>query len=179
MKFLFVSTSIRRAVLSRAICNLSYLCCSVSACIRIDWLSRRICSRKFRSCSVYWNLSPFIHRFVILRKRPTRLKLLCAIAVFVGLFVCLIPTIFYSVDPKAKKTTNEADGVSRVMWPIIFMLGFVSVSLTVGKLFTVNRYKSGRQPFVRAFWNVSFRISLRGRWPIYVINNKAVNKIKD
>ena len=60
----------------------------------------------------------------------------------VGLFICLIPTIFPSVDPKAKKTTNEADGVSRVMWPIIFMLGFVSVSLSVGKLVTAKAHVS-------------------------------------
>ena len=44
----------------------------------------------------------------------------------VGLFICLIPTIFPEVDPKAEKRKNDAQGVSRVMWPIIFMLGFVS-----------------------------------------------------
>ena len=63
---------------------------------------------------------------LIVRKRPTLLKLLCGLAVVVGLFVCLIPTIFPSVDPKAEKTKTEAHGVSRVMWPVIFMLGFVS-----------------------------------------------------
>ena len=68
----------------------------------------------------------FFRRVLIVRKRPTLLKLLCGLAVVVGLFVCLIPTIFPSVDPKAEKTKNEAHGVSRVMWPLIFMLGFVS-----------------------------------------------------
>ena len=63
---------------------------------------------------------------LIVRKRPTLLKLLCGLAVVVGLFVCLIPTIFPSVDPKAEKTQHEAHGVSRVMWPVIFMLAFVS-----------------------------------------------------
>jgi len=63
---------------------------------------------------------------LIVRKRPTLLKLLCGLAVVVGLFVCLIPTIFPGVDPKAEKTKSEANGVSRVMWPLIFMLGFVS-----------------------------------------------------
>jgi len=63
---------------------------------------------------------------LIVRKRPTLLKLLCGLAVVVGLFVCLIPTIFPAVDPKAGKTKTEAHGVSRVMWPLIFMLGFVS-----------------------------------------------------
>lgn len=69
----------------------------------------------------------FFHRVLIVRKRPTLLKLLCGLAVLISLFVCLIPTIFPSVDPKAEKTkTTETDGVSRVMWPVIFMLGFVS-----------------------------------------------------
>lgn len=71
---------------------------------------------------------PLCCRLVILRKKPTRLKLLCALVVFVGLFVSLIPTIFPQVDPKAEKTKNEAHGASRVLWPIIFMLGFVSTS---------------------------------------------------
>lgn len=71
---------------------------------------------------------PLCCRLLILRKKPTRLKLLCALVVFVGLFISLIPTIFPQVDPKAEKTKNEAHGASRVLWPIIFMLGFVSTS---------------------------------------------------
>ena len=47
----------------------------------------------------------------------------------VGLFVCLIPTIFPEVDPKAEKGRKGSHGVSAVLWPIIFMLGFVSYSL--------------------------------------------------
>ena len=69
----------------------------------------------------------FFFRVIIIRKRPTLLKLLYGLAVVIGLFVCLIPTIFPSVDPKAEKTKTETQGVSRVMWPIIFMLGFVSI----------------------------------------------------
>ena len=69
----------------------------------------------------------FVLRFLILKKKPTLLKLCCGIAVVIGLFVCLIPTIFPHVDPKAPKVKNEAHGISRVMWPIIFMLGFVSM----------------------------------------------------
>jgi len=70
-----------------------------------------------------------LFRVLILRKRPTLLKLLCGLAVVVGLFVCLIPTIFPSVDPKAEKTKSEAHGVSRVLWPLIFMLGFVPATV--------------------------------------------------
>ena len=72
----------------------------------------------------------FFHRVLIVRKRPTLLKLLCGLAVLISLFVCLIPTIFPSVDPKAEKTKTETHGVSRVMWPLIFMLGFVSTCNT-------------------------------------------------
>ena len=68
----------------------------------------------------------FSSRLLIVRKKPTLLKLSCGVIVVVGLFICLIPTIFPKVDPKAEKTKNNAQGVSRVMWPIIFMLGFVS-----------------------------------------------------
>ena len=63
----------------------------------------------------------------MLRKKPTFLKLLCALVVFISLFICLIPTILPEVDRKAEKTKTSAHGVSRVMWPIILMLGFVSV----------------------------------------------------
>ena len=68
----------------------------------------------------------FSWRLLIVRKKPTLLKLSCGVIVVVGLFICLIPTIFPEVDPKAEKRKNDAQGVSRVMWPIIFMLGFVS-----------------------------------------------------
>lgn len=80
-------------------------------------------------------------RLVILRKKPTRLKLLCALVVFVGLFISLIPTIFPQVDPKAEKTKNEGHGASRVLWPIIFMLGFVSISSSAQKSHKVKEGK--------------------------------------
>jgi len=70
-----------------------------------------------------------LFRLLILRKKPTVLKLLCAIVVVVGLFICLIPTIFPSVDPKAEKPKNGTHGVSRVLWPIIFMLGFLPAAI--------------------------------------------------
>ena len=71
----------------------------------------------------------FLPRMLILRKKPTLLKLSCGVIVVVGLFICLIPTIFPDVDPKSEKRKNDAQGVSRVMWPMIFMLGFVSTTL--------------------------------------------------
>ncbi|XP_027036189.1 uncharacterized protein LOC113664762 [Pocillopora damicornis] len=68
-------------------------------------------------------------RMLILRKKPTLLKLSCGVIVVVGLFICLIPTIFPDVDPKAEKRKNDAQGVSRVMWPMIFMLGFAPLAV--------------------------------------------------
>ena len=78
----------------------------------------------------------------MLRKKPTLLKLLCALVVFIGLFICLIPTIFPEVDPKAEKTKNAAHGVSRVMWPIIFMLGFVSVFKYIAPWCVIKVYRA-------------------------------------
>ena len=68
----------------------------------------------------------FLHRFLILRKKPTSLKLLSAIVVAAGLFISLIPTIFPTVGGKNKaEPANENGTISRIMWPIIFMLGSV------------------------------------------------------
>ena len=68
----------------------------------------------------------FLHRFLILRKKPTSLKLLSAVVVAAGLFISLIPTIFPTVGGKNKaEPANENGTISRIMWPIIFMLGSV------------------------------------------------------
>ena len=68
----------------------------------------------------------FLHRFLILRKKPTSSKLQCAVVVAAGLFICLIPTIFPTVGGKNKtEPLNENGTISRIMWPIIFMLGCV------------------------------------------------------
>lgn len=70
-----------------------------------------------------------IFRFLILKKKPTLLKLCCGIVVVISLFVCLIPRIFPIIDPRARKVKNETDSISRVMWPIIFMLGFLPATI--------------------------------------------------
>ena len=44
----------------------------------------------------------------------------------VSLFVCLLPTIFPKLDPEGKKDLGGASGVAGVLWPLCFMLGFVS-----------------------------------------------------
>lgn len=68
-----------------------------------------------------------LHRIIVLHKKPTRLKLICGLGVFFGLFVCLIPTILPRFDEKPSVDDDvQVDKVSRVIWPIIFMLGSVS-----------------------------------------------------
>ena len=63
----------------------------------------------------------------MLDKKPTRLKLICGLGVFFGLFVCLIPTILPRFNDKSSRDDDvQIDKVSRVIWPIIFMLGSVS-----------------------------------------------------
>ena len=77
----------------------------------------------------YWPISEcslLHHRLIILRRKPTLLKLLCSLAVVIGLFICIIPTLFPKLDRDiTEETTFEIATFSRVMWPIIFMLGSV------------------------------------------------------
>lgn len=68
----------------------------------------------------------FFDRFLFLKKIPTKRKLLSAIAVVLGLFICLIPTFSSQIDSEGKSHLGGATGVGRVLWPLAFMLGFVS-----------------------------------------------------
>ena len=66
-------------------------------------------------------------RFILLRKRPTLIKLICAIVVFLGLILSLVP-VMSEMD---KSTTEGKDEylqqklVARILWPLCFMFGFV------------------------------------------------------
>lgn len=67
-----------------------------------------------------------LFRLIILRRKPTLLKLLCSFAVVIGLFICIIPTVFPKIDHETSdETTFQVAAFSRVMWPIIFMLGSI------------------------------------------------------
>lgn len=69
-------------------------------------------------------------RFVILRKRPTALKLICAVVVFIGLIFSLIPTIT-GLDKGAEDAKEQyllQPKSHQILWPLIFMFGFVSSS---------------------------------------------------
>lgn len=71
------------------------------------------------------------YRLVILRKKPTILKLLCALMVFVALILSLIPVIT-GMDKESKEGKQawlQQSTASRILWPLCFMFGFVSVEL--------------------------------------------------
>lgn len=67
-------------------------------------------------------------RFILLQKRPTLLKFLCAVVVFVGLIFSLMPTIT-GLDKgaaEAREQYMQQPKADRILWPLIFMFGFVS-----------------------------------------------------
>ena len=74
-----------------------------------------------------------LKRLVILRKKPTIVKLIAAGVVLVGLILSLIPVITgmdkNSADAKQKWLLQST--VSRILWPLCFMLGFVSALLCI------------------------------------------------
>ena len=64
---------------------------------------------------------------------PTLRKFLCAMVVLASLFVCLIPKIFTSIDPD-EDSSGGATGTAGVLWPLCFMIGFVSGTLLYSTL---------------------------------------------
>ena len=56
--------------------------------------------------------------------------MISAAVVFLGLFICLIPTIFPSIDHSTAtdRDLGGATGPGRLLWPMAFMFGFVSRS---------------------------------------------------
>jgi len=70
-----------------------------------------------------------LFRFAILKKKPTLIKLICGILVVVGLFICLLPTIFPSIGHSSSGSSGGATGVGKVLWPMCFMLGFVPAAV--------------------------------------------------
>lgn len=67
-------------------------------------------------------------RLIILRKRPTWLKLGAAGAVLIGVAVSIIP-VLAGMDEKSKQGDEKwqiQPTAARILWPLCFMLGFVS-----------------------------------------------------
>ena len=78
------------------------------------------------ACVTSFLFFPSHNRYLFLKKVPTRRKLLSAVAVVLGLFISLIPTFYPHIDPRAVRHLGGATGAGRVLWPLAFMLGFVS-----------------------------------------------------
>ncbi|KAL9954580.1 hypothetical protein ACROYT_G042139, partial [Oculina patagonica] len=64
-------------------------------------------------------------RRLILRKKPTLKKLLCAVTVTVAPIICLIPKFVPKLDLKHGK---QESGVHSV-WPLIFTISFVMAAI--------------------------------------------------
>ena len=79
---------------------------------------------------------------LILRKKPTIVKLIAAGIVVFGLILSLIPVIG-NLD-KDKKDENkdwqEQSAVARTLWPLCFMIGFVSDELGTQYMQPINVY---------------------------------------
>lgn len=65
----------------------------------------------------------------MLKKSPTKKKVICAFVTVLALFVCLLPSIIPGIDPKHKNNKEQggARGPAGIFWPFCFMLGFVSI----------------------------------------------------
>ena len=63
----------------------------------------------------------------MLRKRPQLIKLLCAVVVFLGLILSLVP-VMAGLDKDSDNSDSylKQSTVARILWPMCFMFGFVS-----------------------------------------------------
>lgn len=68
---------------------------------------------------------------LILRKKPTLLKLFSAGIVVLGLILSLIPVItgLDKDSANGKKEWLLQSTASRILWPLCFMIGFVSYTI--------------------------------------------------
>ena len=70
----------------------------------------------------------FWFRFIILRKRPTCRKTVCAVLVLFAEFTALLPEIFPGLESqRARQDLGGATGIAGILWPLCFCLGYVSV----------------------------------------------------
>lgn len=76
--------------------------------------------------NIYICSSIYIYRFFILRKKPTLLKLAAAGIVCVGLIMSLIPVIGNMDKDSAAGLWHQQSAAGRILWPLCFMIGFVS-----------------------------------------------------
>lgn len=81
---------------------------------------------------VYLVCPQLLYRLIVIRKRPTLLKLCCSGAVLLGLIISLIPIMSGdNSDPEDKQAWLQQPIAARVLWPLCFMFGFVRLLCTV------------------------------------------------
>jgi hypothetical protein len=67
-----------------------------------------------------------ILRFLVLRKRGSRGRLVCTFAVLVGLIICMEPSIF---KLGGKSGSSKDRTATKIYWPILFCSGYIPVAL--------------------------------------------------
>ena len=85
----------------------------------------------------YQSLLLYTNRVIILRKKPTVLKVIAAGVVLLGLILSLIPVIAGLDKDSAdhKQDWLKQSTIKRILWPLCFMLGFVRASQFIIPLF--------------------------------------------
>ncbi|KXJ25716.1 Crt-like 1 [Exaiptasia diaphana] len=68
-----------------------------------------------------------ILRYLLLKKSPTKQKLICALTIVLAIFICLLPSLVPEIDPKQanNKEQGGTTGWRGIFWPCCFMMGFV------------------------------------------------------
>ncbi|XP_041378008.1 uncharacterized protein LOC121390290 [Gigantopelta aegis] len=67
-------------------------------------------------------------RYLILRKGISLRRLVCTIVVLVGLFITTEPQI-WGLDGSGGSSSGSISAINRVVWPMIFALGFLPVGI--------------------------------------------------
>ena len=55
-------------------------------------------------------------------------KFVCGSVVVIALLICFLPKFFPEIDSKGSRKQGGATGVGKFLWPLCFMLGFVSAT---------------------------------------------------
>ncbi|ELT97357.1 hypothetical protein CAPTEDRAFT_218828 [Capitella teleta] len=73
----------------------------------------------------------FITRFLIIGRKPTRRKLVCATVIVGAEFLCLLPTIFPSLESTSSHSEDRgARGIAGILWPMTYVLGLIPGTMT-------------------------------------------------
>ncbi|EDV24073.1 Crt-like protein 1 [Trichoplax sp. H2] len=98
-----------------------------------------------------------IVRYLLLHKKPTLKKLICTVVVMLCLFICLIPKIFPSINGKAQHhLPHAATGAAAIIWPIIFMIGFIPAAFMNAYEEAGLKMKSPNEKRVNAIWYLTW-----------------------